>query len=203
MDLCWSISTCIVFSGLQFIQPVHKYCVQDCKSRSKMTHRPDTFSIMVISKTGNFSAHRRNTGKADYHGGGRQSEPHGAGGPDGGGSVHGPAAQSGEQQSHPGHHHQPGASAEPKAGTIQPPLFCMSHIKLVTSSSKDDQTHRQQDGCSCPAQLAKHDIRTARVRGLNPPLQRFLPMKVCNEKHTLILELSVTRVINGVNANQI
>ena len=95
---------------------------------------------MVISKTGNFSAHRRNTGKADYHGGGRQSEPHGAGGPDGGGSVHGPAAQSGEQQSHPGHHHQPGASAEPKAGQRTNPAHKTSTEEHGVARSNRSET---------------------------------------------------------------
>ena len=96
--------------------------------------------LSLLHTTGAVSPVRLHPGREDHHGGGRQSDHHGAGGPDGDGSVHGPAAQSREQQSHPGHHHQPGASAEPKAGQRTNPAHKTSTEEHGVARSNRSET---------------------------------------------------------------
>lgn len=57
-----------------------------------------------------------NPGREDDHSGGRQSDHHRARGPASDRPLHEPAAQSREQQGHPGDHNHTRGSAEPQTG---------------------------------------------------------------------------------------
>lgn len=83
----------------------------------------------------------RNLGREDHHSGGWQSDHHGAWGPAGDWPVHDCAAESREQQGHPGYHNYARGPAESQTGQCAAAQLGaaarMSSVKLNPPSSRD------------------------------------------------------------------